>query len=136
MNILDQFVGGLRGSDKHVAIRQGEPVDRLKPVPSPGLYPFTEGVVNADGDVHLFGLIAGHVLLKLFYGIGNDRKVFGGNAVSLRAVAVTAKRDPPPPGPSGGKHNASGDSGRQILLKDPPVHDLTGEVSHLSLLVS
>src|SRR5256886_5564181 len=55
--------------------RSREPVDRLQPVPRPGLHTLGQGVVHANSDVHVLGLVTGHVLLELFLGVGDeDRK--------------------------------------------------------------
>src|SRR3546814_4260475 len=57
---------------------------------------FSSDLVDGDRHVDVFGLVARHVLLELFLRVRDDREVLRGNAVPLRAVAVTAERDAPP----------------------------------------
>jgi hypothetical protein len=78
-------------------------------------------VVEDDRDIRVLRLVARHVLLELFHAVGNDREVLGGNAVTLRTVAVSAERDAPATGLAGREHDAAADSRGQVLLKDPAV---------------
>src|SRR5262249_35979591 len=104
-----------------------QPVERLQSIPGPGLDALGKRVVHADGDVHVLRLVPGHVLLELFLRIGNDGEVFGRDSVALRAVAVTAEGDAPPPGLSGAEHDAARDPRRQVLLEDSAIYDLTDQ---------
>ena len=98
MDVLEELARGLERGHQHGAAGDGQPVDGLQPVPGPGLDALGEGVVDADGDVDLLGLVAGHVLLELFLRVGDDGEVLGRDAVALRAVAVAAEGDAPPAG--------------------------------------
>src|SRR5439155_800657 len=105
----------------------------LQPVPRPRLDTLGGGVVHADGHVHVLWLVAGHVLLELFVGVGDDREVLGRDAVALRAVAVAPEGDPPPPGLTCREHDAARDAGGEVLLEDTAVHDLANQGSHALL---
>src|SRR4029077_14422019 len=100
--------------------------------PGPGLDALGEGVVDADGDVDLLGLVARHVLLELFLGVGDDREILGGNAVALGAVTVAAERYAHSAGLAGRQHDAAADARREVLLEDTAVDDLTREMRHRS----
>ena len=66
VDVLEERVERLERGHQHGAVGHGQPVDRLQPVPGPGLHALGERVVHADGDVDFLGLVAGHVLLELF----------------------------------------------------------------------
>src|SRR4029453_17164979 len=88
------------------------------------------GVVPADRDVELLGLVASHVLLELLLGIRHDGEVLGGDPVALRAVPVPAEGDTPPPRLAGREHDPAGDPGGEVLLEDAPIDHLDGEMRH------
>src|SRR5262249_10027051 len=109
---------------------------RLQPVPRPRLDALRERVVDDHRDVDVLGLVARHVLLELFLRIGNDREVFRGDAVALRAVAVSAERDAPPARLACRQHDAAGDASGEVLLKDAAIDDFTDQGCHALLLSS
>ncbi len=133
MGVLQERLGGLGGGDEEVTVGEQEPVDGLEAVPGPGLDALAQGVVHADGNVELLGLVAGHVLLELFLGVRHDGEVLGGDPVSLGAVSVAAEGDPPLASLAGREDDAPGDAGRQVLLEDAPIDDLTDQVGHAIL---
>src|SRR5713101_4783983 len=132
VNVLEQRRRCLERGHEDGAVRDRQPIDGLKPVPGPGLDALAEGVVDADGDVDFLGLVARHVLLELLLGVGDDRKVFGGDAVALGAVAVAAERYAPSARLAGRQHDAAADARREVLLEDAAVDDLTREMRHRS----
>src|SRR5262245_11721919 len=133
--LQETFVALERGHEQRaVGLRQ--PVDGLKPVPRPRLDALRERVVDGDRDVDVLGLVARHVLLELFLGVGHDREVLGGDAVALRAVAVPAERDSPPARLAGRQHDPARDAGGEILLIDTAIDDFTDQGCHSVLLSS
>ena len=134
VDVPEEVVRRLERGHQQRAVGQGQPVDRLQPVPRPGLDALRERVVHADGDVHLLGLVARHVLLELFLAVRHDGEVLGGNAVALRAVTVAAEGDAPAARLARGQDDAAADAGGQVLLADAPVDVLTGEMRHADLL--
>ena len=134
MDVLEEVGRALERRHEQGAARDGQAVDRLQPVPGPRLDALGQGVVDADRDVDLLGLVAGHVLLELFLRVRDDGEVLGGDAVALGAVAVAAEGDAPPPGLAGGEDDAAADARGEVLLEDAAVDDLAGEVRHAFLL--
>src|SRR4030095_14547156 len=130
VDVLEQRGRTLERGHQERTARDGEPVDRLEPVPGPGLHALRERVVHADRDVHLLGLVAGHVLLELFLRVRDDREVLGRDAVTLRTVPVASEGDPPPPGLPCGEDDAAADGRGEFLLEEAAVDALAGEVSH------
>jgi hypothetical protein len=57
------------------------------PYHGPRLDALRQGVVHDDRDVDVLGLVTRHVLLELLIGVGDDREVLRGNAVTLGAVS-------------------------------------------------
>src|SRR5882724_6906555 len=134
MDVLQQAVEALERRHQQRTVRHGEPVDRLQPVPRPRLDAFRERVVDGDRDVDVLGLVARHVLLELFLGVGDDREVLRGNAVSLRAVAVPAERDAPSARLARRQNDPACDARGKVLLEDTAIDDLADQGSHLLLL--
>ena len=121
---LRSAVEGLQRGHQHGAVGHGEPVDGLQAVPRPRLHALRQRVVEHDRHVDVLGLVAGHVLLELFLGVGDDGEVLGRDAVALRAVAVAPEGDAPPAGLARRQHDAARDAGGEVLLEDAAVHDL------------
>src|SRR5713101_7946506 len=134
MDVLQQAVEALDRRHQQRAVRHREPVDRLQPVPRPRLDAFRERVVHGDRDVDVLGLVARHVLLELFLGVGDDREVLRGDAVSLRTVAVPAERDAPSARLARRQHDPARDARGQVLLEDTAIDDLADQGSHSLLL--
>src|SRR5918995_1391095 len=67
-------------------------VDRLPPVPGPGLDPVAHRVVKDRDHVQLVGLVFGHVLLERYVIRSDDRELLGRNAVALRRITVALDR--------------------------------------------
>src|SRR5262249_53532246 len=102
-------------------------IEGLQAVPGPGLDAFGQGVVHADGDVHVLGLVPGHVLLEFFFRIGDDGEVLRRDAVTLWTVAVAPEGDAPPPRFSSAEHDPARDPRGQVLLEDSAIYDLTDQ---------
>src|SRR5215467_12807058 len=134
VDVLQEALVALQRRHQHRTVGLGELVDRLQPIPRPRLHALRERVVDDHRDVHVLGLVARHVLLELFLRVGDDREVFRGDAVALRAVAVAAERDAPPARLAGGQHDAAGDASGEVLLKDAAINDFTDQSCHSFLL--
>src|SRR5262247_3288605 len=134
VDVLQQALIALQRGHQDGAVGHGEPVDRLKPVPRPRLHALRERVVDDHRDVDVLWLVARHVLLELFLGVGDDREVLRGDAVALRAVAVAAERDTPPARLAGGQHDAARDARGEVLLEDAAIDDFTDQGCHSFLL--
>src|SRR6267142_1305800 len=103
-------------------------------VPCPRLDALRQGVVHDDRDVDVLGLVTRHVLLELLIGVGDDREVLRGNAVTLGAVSVPAERDAPPARLARREHDPARDTRGEVLLEDAAIDDLTDQGSHSLLL--
>src|SRR5439155_6044831 len=134
VDVLQQAVEALERRHQQRAVRHREPVDRLQPVPCPRLDALRQRVVDRDRDVDVLGLVARHVLLELFLGVGDDREVLRGDAVTLGAVPVSAERDAPPARLARRQHDTARDARGEVLLEDTAVNDLTDQGSHALLL--
>src|SRR5258708_26596266 len=134
MGVLEELLGTVDGGHEHGPIGHGQCVDRLKPVPGPGFHALEQGVVDAYGDVHFLGLVAGHVLFELFRGVGHDGKVLGRDTVPLGTVPVAPECDAPLPGLAGREHDPAHNPSSQVFLENTPVHHFTDEVCHVTPL--
>ena len=130
VDVAEQIVERLQRRHQHGAVGDREAIDRLQPVPRPRLHALAQRVVDADRDVDVLGLVAGHVLLELFLAVGHDGEVLGRDAVTLRAVAVATEGNAPAPGLAGREHDAARDAGGKIFLKDAAVDDLADQGCH------
>src|ERR687894_268920 len=99
-------------------------LDRLPPIPGPGLDPVAHRVVKDRDHVQLIGLVLGHVLLERYVIRSDDRELLGRNAVALRRVAVALDRRSQPVPLSGRQNHVLTQVRRQRLLEDPPVSEL------------
>src|ERR671911_2437500 len=79
-------------------------VDRLPPVPSPGLDPVAHRVVQDRDDVQFVGLVFGHVAFQRLRIRRDDRELLGRNAIALRRITVALDRRSQPV-PLAGRHN-------------------------------
>src|SRR5262249_4848789 len=119
----------LERSDDQGAVGLEQLVDRLQPVPRPGLDALEERVVDADADVDLLGLVLGLALLQRGLVIGHDGEVLGGDPVALGAVAIPAEGDARLSLAVGSEHDGAAEVRRELLLEDSPVDDLDCEES-------
>src|SRR5712664_3477021 len=134
VDVFQQAVEALERRHQERTVRHREAVDRLQPVPRPRLDAFRQRVVHGDRDVDVLGVVARHVLLELFLGVGDDREVLRGDAVSLRTVAVPAERDAPSARLARRQHDPARDARGQVLLEDTAIDNLADQGSHSLLL--
>ena len=91
-----------------------------------------ERVIDDDGDVHLFRLVFRHPFFERHLVGCDDGEALGGDAIALRAVAVTPKGDARLSVAVGGEDDRPADVPCQVLLKDSPIDNFYGvKTAHL-----
>ena len=127
MRVGNQLLRLFQRGDDQRAARLEQLVDRLQPVPGPGLHALEERVVDHDADVDFLGLVLGLPFLQGDLVAGDNGEVLGGDAVALRAVAVPAEGDPGFSLPVRCQHDGAADVGRELFLEDSAIDDFDCE---------
>ena len=130
VDVLEELVGRLQRRHQHGAVGNREAVDRLEAVPRPGLHALGQRVVDADGDVDVLGLVAGHVLLELFLACRPRSRSPWPGCRCAGGCRRSARRQCPTAPPCGPRGRCRGDPGGEVLLEDAAVDDLADQGCH------